>query len=133
MVKIRKRIASIAAAAVMGVSMVSGTCMSASAAQVVSKYGVFDWNVSRAFTTNKTNSARLVSTSFTVYRDNTGAYVTQKTASNSGSYGTQAYVSNPNTSVYVSNGYNFRCRGAIYYSTNSNSGLAWDTHDKSID
>lgn len=41
MVKMRKRIAAIAAAAVMGVSMVSGTCMSANAASSSDSWSVY--------------------------------------------------------------------------------------------
>lgn len=118
---LRKRILAVAASAMMGVAMVSGTCMSANAYTTSTSYGSFEWNTTYSRTTNTTNNSRRVAAYIMVYRDNTGTYVTSGGKENIGSYGTYAKAT---VSSYSRTGYNFKCSGIVYNSTNSNSGKA---------
>ena len=121
----------IAIAALAAMTMATGAMgITASANTVSSSCGSFTWTTSSAKTTNITNTSRLVTATFTVYADNTGTWITNKTSRQSGAYGTVATASNPG---YSSSGYNFACSGSVYNSTNDASGTAWYTGQKYLD
>lgn len=102
------------------------TCnLTASANTVSDSYGSFEWdatNATYAKTTNLCSSGiRTTSASITVYKDNTGAYVTAYYASKDGGYNT---IAKATQSSYKPSSYNFKMYGAVSNSTNSAAGLA---------
>ena len=125
MTKVRKIVAAIMVVTTLATSAVCNLTASAAPNVVSDSYGAFEWessNAAYAKTTNLCSSGtRTTSASITVYKDNTGAYVTAYYASKNGGYGTIARASQ---SSYKSNGYNFKMYGAVSNSTNSSAGLA---------
>ena len=128
MKKIFKKMIAAAIAATMAV----GLCISASANSVTdpNRYGSFEWTSTYAKTTNITNDTRIVTAVIKAFSDNTGLPVgSDIMASNIGTYGTYAKVSN----TYSSNGYNFQMYGEVYASNSYNSPIVWYTGIKYVD
>lgn len=115
MVKIRKRIASIAAAAVMGMSMVSGTCMSASAA-----YGYVSITATSGSLYNTSGQSRYGSIKFDVLKEATNTvYKTKSNGAVITSGGSP--VTATLTGYTNSNAYDYKATGSLYNGDSINS------------
>lgn len=129
MVKIRKRIAAIAAAAVMGVSMVSGTCMSASAVSY-DKYGHINVDAKQSELYNTSGQSRYSQVVHSVYSRSTNARVTY--ASNKGNTISQGSPLVASKSAYNnSNVYYYFGSGTLYNGNSANTGT-YKAYSKTI-
>lgn len=122
MTRFVKRIAAMGVAVMM---MASVGALSASALNVSNNgVGAFEWYTSSAKITNTSNTSRYMEAHINVYRDNTGEFVTSKSANATGGYGAYAKAVN---SSYGSGSYNFKIWGTIYNSSSPMSGVKWST------
>ena len=97
--------------------------LSVGAMQVVNSdaKATFCWGYGWSQMYNDSTSNRYATATVQVYNNVTGAHVT--TASDNGIIGFGEYI--PVSTAYVSNSYNWTCRGSIFNGTSSYSNVDW--------
>lgn len=115
--RFKKRILAVAASAMMGVAMVSGTCMSANAAT-----GKITAGNGYGTLTNNTSSSRYASIRLQVIDRSTGS--TARRTGNEGVISGYASIST-SASGYSAVNYRFYTYGSLFTSTSSKSSVYW--------
>jgi hypothetical protein len=129
MKNVKRKIAAIIAAATMGVSIIGGTCMSASATSYDS-YGKIVVEATQSALYNTSGQSRYSQVIHNVYNRNTGARVTY--ASNSGTTISQGSPLIASKSAYNnSNVYYYVGSGTLYNGSSSYTG-AFKTYSKTV-
>jgi hypothetical protein len=118
MKNVKRKIAAIIAAATMGVSIIGGTCMSASAANAS-----LTINSSSATLYNTSGSTRCGTVNFIVINRATGSQVSSASDTGNISNGSSRTASKSGYSVET---YRFKASATLYKGTSVNSGTLWN-------